>query len=61
MTSTYFLEKGTPQGSVLSKLLSIIMINNLPESSNNVKLALIADDSLMCKSGPNLFALSRDV
>ena len=61
MSSTYFLEKGTPKGSVLSKLLSIIMINNLPESSNNVKFALFADDSLMWRSGPNLSALSRDV
>ena len=47
MSSTYFLDNGTTQGSVLSSLLFIIMINDLPESSNGVKLTLFADDSSM--------------
>ena len=47
MSSTYFLENGMPQGSVLSLLLFISMINYLPESSNGVKLALFADDISM--------------
>ena len=36
------------------------MINDLPESSNGVKLALFADNSSMWKTGPNLPALSKD-
>ena len=61
MSSTYFLDNGTPHGSVLSPLLVNIMINDVPESSNGFKLALFADDSSMWKSGPNLPSLSRDV
>ena len=57
-SSTYFLENGTPQSSALTPLLFIIMIKDLPESSNGVKLALFADDSSMWTSGRNVSALS---
>ena len=60
-SSPYFLKNGTPQDSVPSPLLFIVIINDLPESSNDVKLSLFADDSSLWKSGPNLLALSRDV
>ena len=46
-SSMYFLENGTPQGSVQSSQLLIIMINDLPESSNGINLALFEDDSFM--------------
>ena len=52
---------GRPQGSVPSPLLFIIMISDLPESSNDVKLALSADFSSMWKSSQSLSALSRDI
>ena len=50
MSYTYILKNGTSNGSVLSPPLFIIMINDLPESSNGVKLALLADDRSMWKS-----------
>ena len=46
---------------MLSPVLFIIVISDLPESSNGVKLALFALDSSMWKSGPNVSELSRDV
>ena len=61
MSSTYFLENGKRQGSVLSPLLFIVTINDLPESSCRVKPALLAEDNSMWTSGPNLQVLSRDV
>ena len=44
-----------------SPILFIIMISDLPESSNGVKLAVFTNFRSMWKSGPSLSALSTDI
>ena len=48
------LENGTPQGSVLSPVLFLIMINDLPDPEDEVKLSIFADDCSIWRSGRNL-------
>ena len=48
------LENGTPQGSVLSPVLFLIMINDLPDPEDEVKLSIFADDCSIWISGRNV-------
>ena len=48
------LENGTPQGSALSPVLFLIMINDLPDPEDKVKLSIFADDCSIWRSGQNL-------
>ena len=47
------LENGTPQGSVLSPVLFLVMIY-LPDPGDEVKLSIFADDCSIWRSGRNL-------
>jgi len=51
---THKLENGTPQGSIISPLLFLIMINDLPNDITETETTLFADDSCLFKSGRNL-------
>ncbi|MGE5863309.1 MAG: RNA-directed DNA polymerase, partial [Nitrososphaerales archaeon] len=53
------LENGTPQGSVISPLLFLNMINDLPDVINQAILSLFADDGCLLKSGRNLKYLEK--
>ena len=51
LSVTHYLENGTPQGSIISPLLFLIMINDLP---NDITETEIVDDSCLFKSGRNV-------
>src|SRR6218665_2059706 len=44
-SETYPVENDTPQGSVISPLLFLIMINDIPHGLDGVEISLFADDS----------------
>ena len=54
LSVTHNLENGTPQGSIISPLLFLIMINDLPNDITETETTLFADDSCLFKSGRNL-------
>lgn len=56
LSDRFKLENGTPQGSVVSPILFLIMINDLPTLpvKTNTKTAIYADDTAIWKSGKDL-------
>ena len=53
LSELFHMENGSPQGSVISPVLFIIMMNDIPEPKNDVKISLYADDSAIWRAGPN--------
>lgn len=60
LSRTAMLENGSPQGSVISPLLFLLLINDIPlDTDHGSKLAVFADDSSIWKSGPNEVFLAK--
>ena len=60
-SSLRLLQNGTAQGSVISPLLFLLMINDLPDNLVNVETSLFADDSCIYKSGRDLSVILRTI
>ena len=52
---------GTPQGSVISSLLFLIMINDISPASNDILMSLYADDSSTYTSGNNIAKMFKSM
>ena len=50
LSRSFLMENGSPQGSVISPVLFIILLNDIPEPTNGIKLSLYADDSAIWRS-----------
>ena len=57
LSESVVVENGTPQGSVLSPLLFIIMMNAIPNPCKGVELSMYADDIALWTTGT--FAQSK--
>jgi len=56
-----YLQNGLPQGSVISPLLFLVMVNDLPTGMDKVETSLFADDSALYQSGRNVDMLNKNV
>jgi len=53
LSDRYHQENGTPQGAIISSLLFLIMINDIPPGLDGTEMSLFADDSALFVTGKN--------
>ena len=61
LSDIFTIQFGTPQGSVISPLLFLIMINNFHLKTKNMHYALYADDIVIWKTGRNIAHLQKSM
>ena len=61
LSERFPLDNGTAQGSIISPLLFLIMINDLPDTLQDIESSLFADDSCLFKSGRNLSHITKSI
>ncbi|MFI5407161.1 MAG: RNA-directed DNA polymerase, partial [Nitrososphaerales archaeon] len=61
LSEKYSLDNGTPQGSSLSPLLFLVMVNDFPELSAHTSTGLFADDSSIWRSGTNIEQITHHI
>ena len=59
LSRTHVIENGTPQGAMISPILFICMVNDIPDGLQEVDTSLFADDSAIYKSGRNVSHLQK--
>lgn len=59
ISDPYSLDNGTPQGSSLSPLLFLVMVNDFPVLSTHTSTGLFADDSTIWRSGTNISIITH--
>ena len=61
LSDTFLQENGTPQGSVISPLLFLLMINDIPNGIDGVEMSLFADDSAIYVGHRNVKILKHKI
>jgi len=61
LSEQHELQNGTPQGSVISPVLFLLMINDFPTTEQNTETSLFADDSAIWRSGRNLVNIQNQL